>query len=204
MNLSKLCLIAACCAPVAFTAPALAAPVAISFTGSVSGMGLGSPLILDSFPVGTAVSFDAVFNENFSSGPPASGDLGPASGTLHMGALDFTITHADIFLMWDDLLLGYTYAIELTGTGPTTANGGTFRGISFGLGSALDVRYDPGVAMRYPGQFGLVGGFAELTGDTRVARVPLPGTGWLVLAALGALAPLQRRRAAAAAAQTSH
>jgi len=177
----------------------LTAPVSIVFCGQVSGMGSpGSPWAPDSFPVGMAVPFVTVFNADFSQGGlPASGDLGPASGVLHLGARDHEIDDARLFFAFDDVLFGDACGVELTGSGPTTANGGTSRGISFGLGAALDVRCDPGFDMRFPGQFSWVSGSAELAGQTVAARLPLPATGFRSLAGLGSLVLVGRRRAAA-------
>ncbi len=181
---------------------AQAAPVELSYSGSVSGYTFGD---LSGFaPLGTTMSLQLSFNDTFSDGTYAfSDDSGPISGVMQLGSASYT---------FDDYTpQSYSYdgatgqllwvGLQFLGTGPAPAGAELF---------GLFVRMTPQLTLLDPMRLGF--GFTTSNGDLTVTNyryldftgsgsiqpvgtVPLPSSMALAAAALLALALSGRARA---------
>ena len=193
MKLTKKLIASLAC--VALPTLAMATPYTLNFTGSIEKVYSLFDQILDSYPIGTPVSFTANFDENFyTNGAPTRGYTSAASGSMQVGSSTYLFDHS---------LQGWTgnaggidgFAVQMMGSGPTMPDGGELFG--------LYLSFNPNVTLSYPSIFGLQylnpdgGGFfsyAQLEGVTSVARtsVPEPSTALLLLFALALMWRMRR------------
>jgi hypothetical protein len=160
-----------------------AAPVRLSYTGSIS-FGTGDALALADFPVGTALSWSFTLDDSFTSLAPCGIDIftpasQPTRGTLTLGTTTYDLTRVrlNLFAIADLTLCTVDrFDFDIVGTGPTTASGGTLASLGFSMQPDLGLR-GTRVGFDY-GPPGLRTGYVNPTGTYRVERlaVPLPGT----------------------------
>jgi len=181
-------------------AAATAAPVQLTYSGSVSGHQYDDGTLSAFSPVGTAMSLSLTFNDTFSDGTyDFSDNLGPVSGTMQVGALSYTFNDFTPFSYNynpGDNSVNWVYP-QFLGAGDEPAGGDLF-GLFVQLTPALTVM-NP-ISLGFGFTNGLVTSYryVQFTGSgvvTPVGTVPVPATLPLVAAALLALA-LNRRRPA--------
>lgn len=187
--------------------PAHAGLIAMQFSGSVYGH-WSLPIVEDDFPVGTAVSMALTYDDSFIGVPATQFYLGLApaiSGTVTVGSSQYQIqsmrlSYFSYGATADDP--SPNYGFHAAGTGPATDDGEVFSGIDLFFSAATLGRPtligfgNTDWQVAHNGYL-LVSGTA--THERLPSPVPLPGTLWLLLAALSAWALAQRGRAPALA-----
>jgi hypothetical protein len=201
-GLSLRCAALAAAAWLGLAAPASAALVTASYTGTVSGL-FEAPFNQTpgtDYPVGTAVSWQFTLDDAFLGVLVADvgvGGVGSAanqatSGTLRLGSDTWALNFARLWGGWTDAAGEFSsYWFRIEGTGPTTAGGGSLYGLLLSWTPTLDLLSDA-IGFTYPGF-----GYLETEGSYRLDRpqaVPIPATAWLVLPALSWLMLRRPRR----------
>lgn len=187
-----------------------AAPVRLSYSGSVDGA-LNYPLVLTDHPVGTAISWDFRLDDGFAALDPSTDDPfallpdQPTSGSLQIGAARYDLSLVRLSSYLPSSSSGATALdwvdVEIEGSGPDTAAGGNF------IGLFVRIRPDLSLISAIPGfsYSGPVGGLTS-TGTYHVEHqaVPLPPTLPLIALALLALAATRRQAPTTPAGRGSH
>ena len=194
----------------AFTLSQLASavPLRATFDGSVTGSSGLNDAVLNSFPLGTAASFDLTFDDAplvANAADQTTFDLGPLSGWVRLGGLEWTLDAGHIwsytFNSTPPDFPVVSYGLQMTGSGPTIANGaaslfGLFMtltpdGLPFGANG-------PSVGFAYPFDGGEFYSYANLTGNFQTTRenpsVPEPNMLLLMSSAMGLLLLLRVRK----------
>jgi hypothetical protein len=201
----SVCVLAA--ALLAVPARSEAAPFTAFYTGEVGGA-LNGPLLLQTFPVGTPISFTVTFDDDFTSTTDQSVIFGPprpSTGSLDIGGVVYQLTShqidsASIDLVNDEVVAAF---YEFSGTGPAV-DGADFL--------SLFVRMTPDLLLHTGNPFSSVAiawdsnpdpamtTFEGVEANERTQQfsvepleVPAPPLGVLTLAGIGA-AILRRRR----------
>ncbi len=187
-----------------FSSLASAVPIRATFNGVVSGASGFNTNVLNDFPVGTAASFDVTFDDSglVDSVPVTDYDLGPVSGWLRLGSLEWLFNAGQIYTYTYYVIPGdvVSYGLQLTGTGPTIGNNASLFGLFLRL--TPDPEFLPGAVQAagfgYPIQNGTYYSYAHLSGTFGITTVPEPASGMVMCGALALLAFMYRRRVFAA------
>lgn len=185
---------------------ASAVPVRATFGGTISGTSAFSN-VLNDFPVGTAASFDVTFDDSGlvdSASDVTDYDVGPVSGWLRLGALEWLFDAGRIYTFTYMNTPGFpvvSYGLQLTGAGPTISESASIFGLFLQLtpDSAPDAGRVPLAGFRYPfpGGGGEFYSYANLSGTFTTARettsVSEPSTVLLMGSALVLLAFWRRK-----------
>lgn len=192
---------------VAAASSAFAGPIHATFSGSVSGS-LAATNILSEFPIGTATSFDVLFDDSglVANAPVTDLDLAPVSGTVRLGADEWTLTGGYI--------PSYSYSgtppnpivwtqLQLTGSGPTLGGNASLFGLFLTLAPDLSLFNSNSlwVGFGYPIDGGTFYSYVTLDGEfsaNRLTSVAEPSTAFLLLPAVFILMRSRRERNARA------
>lgn len=181
-------------------AAATAAPVQLTYTGSVSSYLYDDGTLSTFTPVGTAMSLSLTFNDTFSDGTyDFSDNLGPVSGTMQVGAHSYTFNDFIPFSYSfnpGDNSVNWVYP-QFLGSGDEPAGGDLF-GLFVQLTPALTVLNSINLGFGFTSGLATNYRYIQFSGSgviTPVGTVPVPATLPLVATALLALA-LNRRRPA--------
>src|SRR5688572_8714772 len=171
---------------------ASAVPINATFNGTVSGAAATFDTVLNDFPVGTAASFDVTFDDAalVDDAAQITGyDVGPVSGWLRLGALEWLFNAGSIWTY--SYLSGpgnpvVSYGLQLTGTGPTMSGNSSIFGLFLTLtpDATPFAGRAPMAGFRYPVPGGEYYSYADLSGTFRTSNetsVPAPGAGLLLL-----------------------
>jgi hypothetical protein len=171
-----------------------------SYSGSVNGY-LFLPQVLDTHPVGTAVSIEFSFDDSFGALDATGNVFGAAdqaiSGWAQVGADRIDLNHFGLFAYTynggDNSIV--SYRPQLTGTGPGLP-GADFFSLFMTMNAELTSFDQVIVGYGYTNGFGTSYGYLTLdgAGAIRPAQVPEPATASLMLAGLLATAVGVRRR----------
>lgn len=171
-----------------------------SYTGTVNGY-LYQSQVLNTHPVGTAVSIEFSFDDSFGALDATGNVFGAAdqaiSGWAQVGADRIDLNHFGLFSYSyngsDNSIVGYRP--QLTGTGPGLP-GADFFGLFMTMNAALTNFDDLLVGYGYTNGGGTNYGYLTLdgAGTIRPSQVPEPATAALLLAGLVATAAGVRRR----------
>jgi hypothetical protein len=169
---------------------ATAVPVQATFNGSVTGADGLAHTVLNSFPIGTAASFDLTFDDDIL-GPlaPTSYDLAAVAGTVRLGADAWTLDAGRIFqysYSFDPGNPVLWYQVQFTGTGPMIDGNASLFGLFMTLTPALTPAFPSSfkVGFGYPVSGGTYYSYAEVSGDysaTRSTSVPEPASAAFLL-----------------------
>jgi hypothetical protein len=186
---------------------ASAVPVNATFNGTVSGATGFFDTVLNDFPAGTAASFDVTFDDSRfvdDAALLAGFDVGPVSGSVRLGSLEWLLDAGRIYTYTYLLQPGnpiVSYGLQLTGTGPSIGGGSASL---FGLFLSLTPDATPFgsnlpfIGFAYPVPSGEFYSYADLSGNFRTSRqttaVPEPGTGLLMCGALLLLLGVRARK----------
>jgi hypothetical protein len=189
-----------------FTSVASAVPVRATFDGAVSGF-LHYEGPANDFPLGTAASFDVVFDDDALVDllPVTQFGLSSVSGWLRLGDLEWLIDAGRIETYAYTGVETSAFRLSFTGTGPGISGDGLLSGLFLWItpgstpmpGEAITAGF--GYETVYP-ELGLTitnFGYTVLSGAIAVTEVPEPATGALILSAF-ALMGFARRRPAIA------
>lgn len=182
--------------------PAHAGLIAMHYSGSVFGY-FSKPILQDDFPVGTPLTMDLTYEDDFIGVPASQFYLGMApaiSGTMMLGGNQYTFQSMRLsFFSYGATASDPSpnFGFHVAGTGAATDDGEVFSGIGLTFTAAT-------LGAPYLVGFGNTdwtvanNGYLLISGTTTHERlsspVPSPGTLWLVLAGLGAWSITRRYR----------
>jgi hypothetical protein len=174
---------------IALPALATATPYTVNFTGSVESDYLFIDKILDSYPIGTPVSFTATFDENFyTNGVHTRGYTSAATGSMQVGSSTYLFDSSIQGWSGSDFYGHEFFGVQMMGSGPTMADGGDFFGLFFDFNSDVTLNGPAVFGLQYLNpQGGGYFSYAQLAGTISVApaaSVPEPSTAMLLLPAL--------------------
>lgn len=181
-----------------FALPASAVPVHATFSGAVTDYSAYGANVQSEYPLGTAASFDLMFDDDILTGSAATQSeftLNGVSGTASLGAQSWQIDAGHIYSYTYRSDPGFpilNYQLQMTGTGPTINNNGHFFGLFMRINTDLSaIATNPFLlGFGFPVSSGEYYGYANLTGNYSVTRgisVPEPNVLTLMLAGLAML-----------------